>query len=82
MHLIHEISWNKKYRPLVFYQAVFIADKFLATCCDEQVCLLELALVSCLLAAKLEAGYEPSFKRMILLSFNEFAVKPCLANLK
>ena len=73
--LIDDIHICKGYREETFYLAVSIADKFLVfqTIRKRPIpCLVNLSLICCLMAAKLEQPISPSFNRMIKLAKSEW----------
>ena len=70
-----EIHRLKNYREETLYLALSIADRFLAKLLENgesSPCLIHLAFVSILMAAKLEEPIQPSFKRMATLAKNEW----------
>ena len=87
--LIEEIHRLKEYKEETFYTAVSIADRFLVylTVSNQHPpCLIRLAIICSLLAAKIDQPVSPSFKRMIKLVKREwdFTVEGCkeLVNLE
>ena len=75
--LIEEIHRLKEYKEETFYTAVSLADRYLVylTVSNQQPpCLIRLAIITCLMAAKLDQPISPSFKRMMRLVKKEWDV--------
>jgi hypothetical protein len=66
VNLINELHNKKEYRPETAFIAVSVADRYLSVLERRQYPNLDvLAVISLLLAAKLEQHIKPNFKRMI-----------------
>lgn len=75
--LIEEIHRLKEYKEETFYSAVSLADRYLVylTVSNQHPpCLIRLAIICCLMAAKLDQPISPSFKRMARLVKKEWDV--------
>ena len=73
--VIVEIHRIKNYKEETLYLACSIADRFLALLTvlgHGSPCLIRLAFVSILMAAKMEEPIQPSFNRMVRLVANEW----------
>ena len=75
--LIEEIHRLKDYKEETFYSADSLADRYLVylTVSNQHPpCLIRLAIICCLIAAKLDQPISPSFKRMVRLVKKEWDV--------
>jgi len=75
--LIEEIHRLKEYKVETFYSAVSLADRYLVylTVSNQHPpCLIRLAIICSLMAAKLDQPISPSFKRMARLVKKEWDV--------
>ena len=73
--VIVELHRLKAYKEETLYLACSIADRYLSTLTALQLqspCLIRLAFVATLMAAKLEESVQPSFKRMVRLVYKEW----------
>ena len=71
--LIEQLVEIREYKMETIFTAVSLADRYLVSVAvkKEQVpCLISLAVVSVLMAAKLEQPISPSFDRMIHVLFD------------
>ena len=76
--LIEDLASIKVYRVETPYLAVSIADKYLVNCAifnKPAPCLITLAVVCTLMAAKLNESLVPSFNRMINLLRDKHSTK-------
>lgn len=67
----------KNYKEDTLYIANSIADRYILKLAEElkqPLCLMNLAVISILMAAKLEQSVSPSFNRMIKLVKEEWGV--------
>lgn len=82
--VIMEVHRLKNYREETLYLALSIADRFLAALLEQgraSPCLIHLAFVSILMAAKLEEPMQPSFKRMAALAKKEWEFDTAVVDL-
>ena len=76
--LIEEFNNLKGYKTDTLYLAVSLADKYLVNIAvkgEKAPCLISLAVVCILMAAKMEQPISPSFNRMILLLYENHKIK-------
>ena len=75
--MIIELHRLKNYKEETLYLACSISDHYLAALVEigkPSPCLIQLAIVSTLIAAKLEESMQPSFKRMVRLVQKEWGI--------
>ena len=76
--LLEELNYLKRYKEETFYLALSIADRYLVKVTVAQTaaspCLITLAVVATLIAAKIEQPLSPSFLRMAHLVKEEWGV--------
>ena len=76
--LIEEFNNLKEYKTDTLYLAVSLADRYLVNIAvkgEKAPCLISLAVVCMLMAAKMEQPISPSFNRMILLLYENHKIK-------
>jgi len=74
--VIVELHRLKNYREETLYLACSLADRYLALLTTLRMpspCLIRLAFVCTMMAAKLEEPIQPSFKRLVRLVHKEWA---------
>ena len=78
MTLMEELNRLKSYKEETFYLACSLADRCLfitAKAKQRAPCLIRLAIVCTLMAAKLEQPISPSFNRMVRLVHEEWSIQ-------
>ena len=78
MTLMEELNRLKSYKEETFYLACSLADRYLfitAMTRQRAPCLIRLAIVCTLMAAKLEQPISPSFNRMVRLVHEEWSIQ-------
>ena len=76
--LLEELNFLKRYKEETLYLALSIADRYLVRVTVAQTvppCLITLAVVATLIAAKIEQPISPSFVRMTHLVKEEWGVE-------
>ena len=76
--LMEDLNRIKDYKEETLYLAASIADRYLVNLAVKRIaapCLIRLAIVSILMAAKLEQPIQPSFNRMVKLVSDQWDVK-------
>ena len=76
--LIEEFANLKEYKLDTLYLAVSLADRYLVNIAvrgEKAPCLISLAVICILMAAKMEQPISPSFNRMILLLYENHKIK-------
>lgn len=75
--LIEDLNRLKKYKEETLYLAASLADRLLVNLAvknKEAPCLIKLAVITTLMAAKLEEPIQPSYNRMIRLAASDWNV--------
>lgn len=84
LFLMEEIHKLKEYKEETFFTAVSLADRYLVYLSVSKCkppCFIKLAIVCCLIAAKMDQPISPSFKRMVRLVKREWDVEIELSSL-
>ena len=75
--LLEDLNRLKSYKEESLYLAASLCDRYLVNLAVKSVkapCLIKLAVIGTLMAAKLEEPIQPSYNRMIRLVANEWQV--------
>ena len=78
VRLIEELVVIREYKMETIFIAVSLADRYLVSIAvkkEKVPCLITLAVVCVLIAAKLEQPISPSFERMILVLYDQHSIK-------
>ena len=78
VRLIEELAFLKEYKVETIFLAVSLADRYLVIIAvkrEKAPCLIHLAVVCLLMAAKLEQPISPNFNRLIHLIREQFNIK-------
>ena len=77
VRLIEELVLLREYKLETIFIAVSLADRYLVSIAVKKgrvPCLITLAVISVLMAAKLEQPVSPSFTRMILVLYDNHSI--------
>ena len=75
--LLEDLNRLKSYKEETFYLACSLADRYLnekAKAQEKAPCLIHLAIVCTLMAAKLEQPVAPSFSRMVRIVHDQWNI--------
>ena len=78
VRLIEELVFLREYKLETIFIAVSLADRYLVSIAvkkERAPCLITLAVISVLMAAKLEQPIAPSFTRMILVLYDNHKIQ-------
>ena len=75
--LLEDLNRNKQYKEETLYLAASLCDRYLVNLAVKGMtapCLIKLAIICTLMAAKLEQPIQPSYNRMVRLVASEWNV--------